>query len=583
MRSKKCPAGTGRVEMVEIPRALGSHALGLLATVLALVLSAGQGARASEGGADAAEAETRRAACAFQAGDYAAARRHAERALDFSPAGARLAVLAARMVVRQYEAVVRGVDEGIEGAEGGRLAREAIAAYAKVLAFDPGSYEAALYTARLYAWLGMRTDALAAVAAYEEAVPFEVDDLGRVGNVADLYLEAGESGRAREVLLKHAASETAPRKTRAQAYYRAAVLDWACASDILRKHETRGPRPNRPPVYRTKEPAVRRRARACAQRAMEMLERSLALDTASAAWAYKRVLFTLEPKLRQLEGRPTKAALFEAKAREAEQMYLKLQAAEMKRAAAMEGVEAQRETSPVWRVREDPYQTGAKIAEFVRTGTLRRRGSADVMALTDPLSLAELVAAAPPPPPPGEESEGERLERERRAREARRRQKLPVIRFSPEGEEFTVEMPSPVTASGSPVFRFYSASSESVDYTVVSRPLPEPPPGASPSDVSLVIGTLVLAGLEAVHDSLDEYYEFEAAFVRDASAAGMPGKLYRFRASQYCGDTAGALLVYVSPERVYTLLVRGADDGDPRARAFLESFRPGPAPDGAGE
>jgi hypothetical protein len=564
------------MQALELSGARGNRDLLVVAIVLAFVLPAG--AAAGPERADSVDTQMRRVACAFQAEDYAEARRLAERALAANPSDPRLALLAARTVLRQYEGVDEDSGHEEDRAKGARLARETIAAYAKVLALDAGSYEAALLTARLSARLRLPDRALAAASAYETAVPLDIVDMRQVSSLARLYQAAGARPRARELLLKHATSEAAPRTTRAEAYLSAAMLDWECANDILKAHATPGPRSGMPSVYRTNDPAVRRQARECARSAMEMLERSLVLHTIAEAWAYKKILFAMEPRLRQLEGRPPSAVLFETKAREADAMYRTLAAAERQRAMAeTEGAGAEGRTSQGWPPRRDAEQVRASVVELVRTGALRRRGSADVMGLTEPGDMGPVLTVAPPP----DEAIVEWRRQEARESEAERRQKRSVVRFSPDGGEFTVEMPSPVTPSGSSEVRTYSTTSESVSYAVASHTTPALSTGTS-LDGSLGLGTLALAGLEGVMDTLEPFYEFEASFVRDTSAGGVSGTLYRFRASQFCGDTTGALLVYGSRGRAYMLLVRGADDRDPRVEAFFESFEPGSAPGGEG-
>jgi len=223
--------------------------------------------------------EINEGASAYHAGNYAEAQRHFERALELDPAQKNAPLFIARAIHQQYK-------PGVETPENIAKAREAIAAYHRVLESDPNNEE-----------------------AYH--------------GVAYLYGALKEDDRQADWILQRAMHEGLPPEERADAYTMLASKDWNCSQTITEKKENQqivkqGERYITRYV-KPKDPNEFERAEQCAAHGLELIENAISLNPNSElAWSYKTNLLREMVKLAEMDGDADKKADYTNQADEAQ-------------------------------------------------------------------------------------------------------------------------------------------------------------------------------------------------------------------------------------------------------------------------
>ncbi len=320
--------------------------MGLVAAFAAAPLCGTTVSAQAPGDRATADRAVRDGACAASRGSHAEARRHLERAMQLDPADATLPLLVANAAEREYH-------DAEDTPAGPQKAREAVAAYERVLARDPND-EAALF------------------------------------GISSVYRVSGDAAKASQVILDRAALETLPRERRARLYYHLAVYEWEDAHTIIRANEVRNPRrPDLPSRYRKpQDPAVLAKLRGHVSASLDFVDRAIALGFGADAWAYRKIILLEAARLAEMEARPRDKASYESQAREAEAAYRK---------EVSKQFEASREAE-LREERRRAEESAGEVAEFVRSGGLRRE--LNVRSTADLSPYAGAVAPPPPPPPP---------------------------------------------------------------------------------------------------------------------------------------------------------------------------------------
>jgi tetratricopeptide (TPR) repeat protein len=214
----------------------------------------------------------------YREGNYVEAQRRFERALELDPSHRLAPVFIARALQQQYKA-------GDDSPENRAKAEEAVAAYQRVLASDSGNEDA--YNAVLY-----------------------------------LYRQLRDEQQEGEWLMRRATDGSAPREKRSAVYTVLAAKQWSCSYNITEQVENKaavdkGGRV----VIEYKKPKVEadfERARACAEKGLELANQAIDLDESNAnARAHQTNLFRELAKLAQMEGDAEWKANYDKQADEA--------------------------------------------------------------------------------------------------------------------------------------------------------------------------------------------------------------------------------------------------------------------------
>ena len=215
---------------------------------------------------DAAQAkeELNQAARMFRLGDFVQAQAHSEKALQLDPQNKTAPYFIARTIHAQYR-------PGVNTPDNAAKAREAIAAYKRILERVPADDEA--YKA-----------------------------------IAYLYGAIKENELLRDWIFQRAADTSMANDKRAEAYVVLASKDWDCSFSTTEQPAikvTTVSRRNKATVrYRMpKDRADFDRAKECANRGMEFVNMAITLKPDDeSAWSYKTNLFLELSKLAEMSG-----------------------------------------------------------------------------------------------------------------------------------------------------------------------------------------------------------------------------------------------------------------------------------------
>ena len=211
-----------------------------------------------------AREELNRAAAAYKAGRFVEAQQHSEKALALDPSSRTAPIFLARIIHQQYK-------PGVDSLENVEKARSAIAAYQRILEFDPQNEEA--YKA-----------------------------------IAVLYASIREEQALHDWILQRALNTDFSGDKRAEAYAVLAGKDWDCSFKITELPESKHVEIMRgTPVVVFRKPKAEsdfEKATQCVASGLEMAEKAIALDPNSeSAWSYKTNLLIERSKLAEMEGR----------------------------------------------------------------------------------------------------------------------------------------------------------------------------------------------------------------------------------------------------------------------------------------
>ena len=236
--------------------------------------------------------ELTQTANAYRAGDFAAAQRHAERAVELDPANLTAATFLARVRHQRYQ-------PGNDTEENLDRARAAIAAYQKLLALDSQSEEA--YKA-----------------------------------IAVLYAATHQDQLLRAWILQRATNAQLSNEKRALAYAILAGKDWDCSYRITELPDNKFAEKKGGigvvVFRRPKDAGQLETMRQCIATGLEMADAALLLDgNSESAWAYKTNLLLESAKLAEMEGMDLLKADREREAKAAGEQAAKLAAERRKK------------------------------------------------------------------------------------------------------------------------------------------------------------------------------------------------------------------------------------------------------------
>lgn len=440
--------------------------------------------------------------CDFKAKNYALAQTDFQNALQLDPTNKFLPVFLARAIYYKFQPDVQTASNLAKG-------REAIAAYEKVLARNPGDAEAA-------------------------------------NTIADIYEQIDP-----EHLQETAANETLTKDVRTRIYVRLAGKSNSCVLDITETNRTevnsKGQRSFRYHMPRNK--ADLQKGLTCAREGTKFIEKAIALaPDDETSWSYKAALLIQLARLAEMEQRADEQAAYTKQGEQARSVFRKLSdAARDRQRKADEDeqkIEVRRKTA------EEEYP---ELVNFAATGKRVREPKIDGSEVEPP--LARLVA-------PIYDGDGGAKEK------PIIRVKLPWKTFTPKGGAFTALMPSPVEIAGS---ESYTVESEDIRFFISSTKIPTD----APVNPDKMLVTAAFAASDAVCIfSLMAKSTCEVSFVRKLTLDNDPGAQYSI-AETKCGKVfPGLLRVYATKNRIYSVIVTGANEDDPRVSRFLNSFSP---------
>jgi len=222
---------------------------------------------------------------AYKAGDFDEAEQHFRRALELNPEQQNAPFFIARSIHAQYR-------PGAEDPTNVARAREAIAAYQKVLDNNPNNDEA--YNAMVY-----------------------------------LYRSLKDEQKEREFLEARATRQDSPPEKRSQALTVLASKQWNCSFGITEQKDVKATATeNGKSVVKYKKPANEQdfeRAKKCVTEGLKLAEQAISLDANSEqAWSYKTNLLLEAVKLAEMDGNAEARAEYQTQAGAAQQRTAQL-------------------------------------------------------------------------------------------------------------------------------------------------------------------------------------------------------------------------------------------------------------------
>jgi tetratricopeptide (TPR) repeat protein len=237
------------------------------------------------------------AARAYKENRRAEAEDHARRALELDPNNKVAPIFIARILHAQYAT-------GVDTPENIAKAKEAIAAYQKILQNDPNGQNS------------------------EEAYKA----------VAALYGAIKEEQKLREWISQRANDPNMPSEKRSEAYAVLAGKDWYCSFEITERPESKQVQTGGATkvVYKKpKDPKDFDAAQKCSTQGLEEANKAIQLDPNNEpAWSYMMSLYTEKAKLAEMDGKMDQKTQYEKKADDARKQDLVLTKRKEEAAAA---------------------------------------------------------------------------------------------------------------------------------------------------------------------------------------------------------------------------------------------------------
>lgn len=247
-----------------------------------------------------AKNELNEAARTYREGHFVEAEEHARKALDLDPDSKTAPLFIARTVHAQYR-------NGVNTPENIAKAREAIAAYSKILESDPTNEEA--YKA-----------------------------------IAFLYEKIKEEDKLRKWIVDRANDSRVEPEKRAEAFIVLASKDWNCSFQItdLPTNKITTVTEGRATVsYRKPNQKDFETAQSCVRRGLEEVENALKFDPNSeSGWSYKTNLLLEAAKLAEMDGKMDRKAELDKQREEAQKRTTQLSEANKKKQAEEEAKKA---------------------------------------------------------------------------------------------------------------------------------------------------------------------------------------------------------------------------------------------------
>ena len=383
-----------------------------------------------------------------------------------------------------------------------------IAAYAKVLASDPGDAEAASAIAELY----------------------EQIDRPRLQDLA--------------------ADETVPKEVRKRIYVRLASKSNTCANDITETSRTevniRGQRSYR--YHMPPNKADLQKGLTCAREGLDLIEKAIALaPNDESAWSYKTSLLIQTARFAEMEQHADEKIAYAKQSDQAKSVFRKLsdEARERQRKADDDELLRNKGRRKLRRRNIRNFKNSQqRESGFVNPKSMAVKWN---LRCTD---LWHLRLTA----------------KEVRKKSRSTRKSCSGKLFQQTHGEFTALLPSPLDIDGSAT---YSVDSEGVTYLISSTKIP---PAALVSTDAMLVGAVFEITGAVCNFSLMAKSTCEVSLARRLNLNNYPGVQYNVEETRCENVFKGLVRVYATRERVYTIVIAGADENDPRASKFLTSM-----------
>jgi tetratricopeptide (TPR) repeat protein len=253
-----------------------------------------------------AKNELNEGARAYKSGKFAVAETHFRRAVEINPDDKNAPVFVARSIHAQFR-------QGVDTKENMDKARQAIAAYQKVLERDPANDDA--YNA-----------------------------------VAFLYGALKDDKKQLDWIMARASMDSVSREKRSEAFTVLASKEWDCAFQITELPENKQTvMKEGKALIQFKKPKEQKefdRARQCSSKGMEFVEKAIALNPQNdSAWSYKTNLLREMAKLAEMEGKADQKSQFEKQANVAQEKTTELGKINQEKREAEEKKLAEQQTS----------------------------------------------------------------------------------------------------------------------------------------------------------------------------------------------------------------------------------------------
>ncbi len=487
-----------------------------------------------------AEREIRAGYCDYQRKNYAGAQSHFSKALELDPDQKDAPFLIATMLERQ-------VKPGDKSAANIALARQAIAGYQKTIG-NPLS---------------------------DSARKEEADKA-----MLRLYGQISREELQRE-FLSRATSTTRPKEKRAEAYTVLASQAWDCSYRVTERSDTKRQIERNGKIVvqyvRPADPALFEKAHICATNGMEYAKLATSLDAKNeSAWSYQGLLFRELAKIAEMGTAPEKKLEFEKQAAAAETIATRLAAERSKKDDEAQGFQTKEPDSLAFSVDELTSEQIKRLTTEFTYFKSEPKISELVQDIYDSLETTTLVA---PVPVAGESGEDEETTGRKRA-EAALQLKHEWKEFKPEGEEFSVFMPSLVQHRPWAKLERYETSSEGIGYTIFSLKKPEPPEGAPTSNQATYDSMMLNATASATAPLLSSFRRgndsgavVEVKLLRKETVSGRQSRQYAITVVSCDKTTHSVLNYYAGNKHIYILLIHGVDENDQRVLQLLRSWR----------
>ncbi|MDQ2975304.1 MAG: hypothetical protein M3R69_07825 [Acidobacteriota bacterium] len=480
-----------------------------------------------------AEREIRAGYCDNQHKNYAGAQSHFSKALELDPKQKYAQFLIATMLEKQFK-------PGDKSPENLAIARQAIAAYQKTID-NPNS---------------------------DSAMKEDADK-----EIVVLYGHISREEQERE-LLARATSPARYNEKRAEAYTVLADLAWDCSYKITESSENKRPmeRGGKTIIQyvRPKDPTLLENARTCATSGLEYANQAITLNpNDSSAWSSKENVLRELAKLAEMSGDIEKKLKFEKQVAETKAVRDRLYAEESKQAE--ERAEQQTKKPDSLSVDNLTYEQlkSLTIEEFTYF-----KSEPTISKLVEEMRI-DLLPTGPIAPA----SEDERTDRRTQA-EAALQLKRDWKQFRPAGEHFSAMMPDPVQQNSDGEMKMYDSSSEGITYGIFSLERHELPELPSKYDQAtydtMVLNTTIHATAALLTNFLlrsDAGAVVEVKLARKEPVSGRQTRQYAVTMTSCDKTTKSVLNYYAGSKHTYIVLIRGADENDPRAQQFLRSWR----------
>lgn len=383
-----------------------------------------------------------------------------------------------------------------------------------------------------------------AINAYEQVLVQDPGDSESSAAIAEIYEQIDP-----EHLEETAAKESMNKEVRKRIYVRLASRSNTCALDITEQNRSEvTAKGQRSYVYHMpKNKSDLEKGRTCALRGIKDIEKAVELvPSDESAWSYKASLLFQMARFAEMAQHTDEKAAYGKQAEQARSVFKKISDEVREKQRKADEDEIRNEGRPVTAEEEYPL-----FLNFKETGKRIREPKIDGSEVDSP--LFRLVA-------PMSDGEGSTKEKPDIPKA------LPWKKFTTNQGEFTASLPSPVEMTGSAT---YTVNSEGITYLISSTKIPP----AAPVSTDAMMAGAVFETTGAVCTFLSfEKATCEVGFSRKLTLNTYVGVQYNAKKTQCESVLSGLIRVYATKERLYTIIIAGAGENDPRVAKFLMSM-----------